>query len=287
VRNVIAPVLLALAGTACPLAAGAPLRDFDCVIEPRQIVEIRSPVAGLIAAVPVKRGDPVRAGQVLVEIDAALDRAALEVAAFRAAMQAPERTAEARVAYSRAKAERTAALAGEKFISDQERDNAQAEQRLAEAELDEVRENTALARLEHRRLQEQVRLRSLRAPVDGVVLERLMHPGDLAGLGEAAKPILRLADISVLQVEVLLPVAAWDRIRPGQTVQVQPDLPRAGRVAARVSAVDRVFDAASGTFGVRLELPNPGGRLPAGVRCKAGFADIDPAPARPAGTAPK
>ena len=40
---------------------------------------------------------------------------------------------------------------------------------------------------------------------------------------------------------------------------------------ARVTVVDRVVDAASGTFGVRLELPNPDYRLPAGLKCKVRF----------------
>jgi hypothetical protein len=38
-----------------------------------------------------------------------------------------------------------------------------------------------------------------------------------------------------------------------------------------VKLIDRVFDAASGTFGLRLELPNPGNRLPAGLRCRIQF----------------
>jgi hypothetical protein len=35
--------------------------------------------------------------------------------------------------------------------------------------------------------------------------------------------------------------------------------------------VDRVIDAASGTFGVRLQLSNPGNRIPAGLRCTVRF----------------
>jgi len=38
-----------------------------------------------------------------------------------------------------------------------------------------------------------------------------------------------------------------------------------------------VLDAASGTFGVRLALPNPGQQLPAGIRCKVQFEQADPA----------
>jgi multidrug efflux pump subunit AcrA (membrane-fusion protein) len=37
---------------------------------------------------------------------------------------------------------------------------------------------------------------------------------------------------------------------------------------ARVTHVDKIIDAASNTFRVRLSLPNPGNRLPAGARCK-------------------
>jgi multidrug efflux pump subunit AcrA (membrane-fusion protein) len=38
-----------------------------------------------------------------------------------------------------------------------------------------------------------------------------------------------------------------------------------------VSIVDRVIDAASGTFGVRLTMPNPGHAVPAGLKCMVEF----------------
>jgi hypothetical protein len=44
-----------------------------------------------------------------------------------------------------------------------------------------------------------------------------------------------------------------------------------GTFPARVIIVDRVVDAASSTFGIRLELRNPGNRIPAGIRCKVKF----------------
>jgi hypothetical protein len=50
-----------------------------------------------------------------------------------------------------------------------------------------------------------------------------------------------------------------------------------------VTVVDQVLDAASGTFGVRLALPNPERQLPAGIRCKVLFeareaASVDATP---------
>jgi multidrug efflux pump subunit AcrA (membrane-fusion protein) len=44
-----------------------------------------------------------------------------------------------------------------------------------------------------------------------------------------------------------------------------------GKYTARVEIVDRVVDAASGTFGVRMTLPNPDRKIPAGLKCRARF----------------
>ena len=57
----------------------------------------------------------------------------------------------------------------------------------------------------------------------------------------------------------------------GMRAQIIPEAPINGRHTAVVTIVDKVIDGASGTFGVRLELPNPGNKLPAGVKCKVIF----------------
>jgi multidrug efflux pump subunit AcrA (membrane-fusion protein) len=44
-----------------------------------------------------------------------------------------------------------------------------------------------------------------------------------------------------------------------------------GTYSARITVIDRVIDAASGTFRIRLELPNPKNEIPAGLRCKVKF----------------
>ena len=49
-----------------------------------------------------------------------------------------------------------------------------------------------------------------------------------------------------------------------------------GQHTATVKVIDRVFDAASGTFGVRLELPNKRGIVPGGIRCQVEFAQLKP-----------
>jgi multidrug efflux pump subunit AcrA (membrane-fusion protein) len=68
-----------------------------------------------------------------------------------------------------------------------------------------------------------------------------------------------------------LPVALYGQIAEGDTATVEPEAPISGSYKAKVTVVDRLFDAASRTFGVRLVLPNPDLRLSAGMRCKVSF----------------
>ena len=84
-------------------------------------------------------------------------------------------------------------------------------------------------------------------------------------------PILKLAQLDPLYVEVIVPVSMLGKVAPGMLVLVTPELPLNTIVTAQVKVVDRVIDAASGTFGVRLELPNPKYALPAGLKCTVRF----------------
>ena len=109
----------------------------------------------------------------------------------------------------------------------------------------------------------------VRSPVDGVVVERLLMPGEYRN---EQSPIITLAQVNPLRVEVFIPTALYGQVYVGQAAEVSPEAPVGGMHPATVAVVDRVLDAASGTFGVRLELPNPELRLPAGIRCKVAFS---------------
>jgi RND family efflux transporter MFP subunit len=255
--------------------------EFDCVMEPRQVVEIRSTVEGVIEKLTVDRGDFVKKGQVLVQLDAAVERASAELARQRSQLEGAVRSGESRVEYSLKKHGRQEELFKQSFISAQARDEAATERKLAESELKEAIDNRRVAELEYRRQTEVVKLKTIVSPVNGVVMERLMHPGEVAEAGVGRKPILKVADVETLHVEVVLPVEAYGRVKVGGKADVIPDAPIGGRYSATVAVVDRVFDAASGTFGVRLALPNAKRQLPAGLRCKASFPGIgDDVPAR-------
>jgi RND family efflux transporter MFP subunit len=264
------------------LACGAPhAAEFDCVLEPRQMVELRSPATGLIERIHVERGQFVRAGQVVVELDSGAEKAALDVARHKATMQGAVRSGESRLGYATLKLSRRENLAADDLISKQDRDETATERKLAESELQEAGDNVKLAALEVRRNEELIRLRSLRSPVSGVVMERNMHVGELADSADSRKPILKIADIGTLHAEAVLPAEAFPYVKAGMRATVRVSLPQAINAAATVRVVDRVLDAASGTFGVRLEVPNPNLAIPAGIQCRVELADV------PAGLAGK
>jgi RND family efflux transporter MFP subunit len=254
-----------LAGAAPPVAA-----VYECLIEPSQVVELRTTVEGLIDKVNVRRGDSVRRGQVLAELQSRAEKLAVASAKFRAGMEGQIDTSQSRIAYATKKLARAEELHRQNMVSAQSRDDADAELRLANAELKAAMENRDLARIEQQRAEEQLAMRTLVSPFDGVVIDRLLNPGDLAESGSGRKAVLKLAQIDPLRVDIILPGALFGKIRAGARVVVLPQ-GDAVRHSATVSMVDKVVDAASGTLVARVDLPNRDGKIPSGVRCRAEF----------------
>lgn len=127
--------------------------------------------------------------------------------------------------------------------------------------------NRRLAELELNRSIAELNQRMLRSPITGVVVKRFLHPGEFVN----RNPILELAQLDPLRVEVFAPISLLGRLAVGMRGQVMPEAPVGGTHGARVTVVDRVVDAASSTFGVRLELSNPNYKIPAGLKCRVRF----------------
>jgi len=224
--------------------------DLECLLEPRMSLKIGSPVPGALSDVFVDRGDLVKKGQLVARIDSRAQIADVELS-------------KARAEYAKRRVERNEELAREELMSAQERDDMVTDAQLAGLELSE-RETL-------------VEIRNIRSPVNGVVVERFKGPGEYV----QETDIMEIAQIDPLNVEVVVPVRYFGSIRMGSTAQVTLEAPVGGTYDAKVKIIDTVIDAASGTFGVRLEIPNRGYKIPAGLRCTASF------PAGPtAGTGP-
>jgi RND family efflux transporter MFP subunit len=274
-------VLTAVAGLVVGSSVGAAPpgepAGFECLLEPWQVVEVRAPVDGIIAAIGANRGDAIRRGQMLLELQSAAERAAVESARYRSTMQGQIVSARSRIQYAALKLQRLTELQRDNFASAQSRDEADAEKRLAEAELQSATETRELAAIELQRAKEQLALRTVAAPFNGVVIDRMLNPGDLAEAGSGRKPVLKVAQIDPMRADVALPAALFGQVRVGTRANVLAAV-GGGHYAATVRSVDKVIDAASSTFVVRLELPNPQGAVPGGSRCSATIEGLAAAP---------
>ncbi len=214
----------------------------ECLLEASVEVNLGSPADGVIAQMFVERGDMVHKGQPLVRLNDSVEKATVALSHGRAE-------------FARRKAARNEELYNKQLISIQERDQLETEARLAELELAER--------------EAALRLRTIRSPIDGVVADRYAAPGDQVLRGSAK--ILRLLQLDPLHAEAVAPASLLGKIRVGSEADVTPLGGTGGPQRARVSAVDRMIDAASGTFRIRLQMRNPGLRIPAGLRCRVSF----------------
>lgn len=256
---------------ACAVSVSASGSEFDCLIEPKAVVKVGSPVPGLLKTVTVERGDWVKAGQVLGTLLSDVEEATEKLAATRASSRAAVLSARAQVEYEERRRARNEDLYRQKAISAQDMEKVDTELALRRLELQAAEEEQRIAALELARVRALLAIRTIRSPVDGVVMERTLSPGEFV-VDEGR--IATIARVDPLNVEVFLPAALYGSVAVGNEVQIQIEPDLGGPRSARVVVVDRVMDAASGTFGVRLDLPNPHAELPAGLRCKVTFPDV-------------
>ena len=263
-------LLVAVAGAALasPAQAAPAAPDYACLVEPNQLLKLAAPVTGVVNVVTVDRGDRVKKGQLLATLDYEVEEAAALIAQVRAANDTAIRSGRARLEFLKRKQARNEQLRTTDAVSFAAMDEAIADAKVAEATLREAELNLAMARLEARRSEGQLQQRRILSPVDGVVTERVLGPGEFRN---DQAHILTVAELDPLRVETFLPIALYGSVRVGDKAEVSPEAPVGGRYTATVTVVDQVLDAASSTIGVRLELPNPEYRIPAGIHCRVRF----------------
>jgi membrane fusion protein, heavy metal efflux system len=263
---------LIIAGIACLGAVVAQAEPLGCLIQPYQEADIGSQVVGVLDRVLVERGDFVKKGQPVAQLNAEVERAALQGAKLRADATADLRAAASNHEFAQKKKIRTEDLYQKNFISQQATDQAVTEAQVAEMRLRQAREAQQLAQQELVLAQAHLAQRTIRSPLTGVVVEKYLSEGERV----EEKAVVRVATIDPLRVEVIVPASHFNRIKLGMSVNVRPEVADAEARNAKVIVVDKVIDAASNSFRVRLELPNPNLTLPPGLRCKVDFNTTGP-----------
>ncbi len=251
----------------CLGSAGVRADPLSCLIQPYQEADIGTQVVGVIDHVLVERGDFVKKGQPVVQLNSDVERAALAAAKLRAGATADLRAAASNHEFAQKKKVRTDDLYQKNFVSQQATDQAATEAQVAEMKLRQAREQQRLAQQELALAQAQLAQRTIRSPLNGVVVEKYLSEGERV----EEKAVVKVATIDPLRVEVIVPASYFSKIKQGMDANVKPEMADSGPQTAKVVVVDKVIDAASNSFRVRLELPNPNYQLPPGLRCKVDF----------------
>jgi membrane fusion protein, heavy metal efflux system len=260
--------LLALVCSFAPLYSHA-TQPLGCLIEPDRIAEIGSQVIGIVEQVHVERGDVVRKGQVLATLRADVERASVQVASTRSQVEAEVRTAEANLKLARITQKRQEGLVAKKFISEQALDKAIADTEIAAQRLALSKEQLRTSNSELSLARAQLDQRTIRAPIDGIITDRYVWPGERV----EEKALFRMAKTNPLRVEMVISATSYGTISKGMQLSVAPQLPKMQPLDATVTLVDKLIDGASNTFRVRAEIKNPNSEIPAGLRCKVELPD--------------
>lgn len=199
-------------------------------------------VSGAILALHVKTGDRVGAGQELVRLDA---RVASQGAA---ASQAQVAAARANLQVAGKEYERQKQLFAKRYISQAALDNAEAQWRASQAQVQALTAQAGVAAT-------QTGLHVLRAPYAGVVSSVPVALGDMAMPG---KPLIHMYDPAALRVTAQLSPQQVGRLRQAQRVEVEIHGLRGERMALPAGNIQVLptADALSHTVTVRALLPD-------------------------------
>nr|WP_067288419.1 efflux RND transporter periplasmic adaptor subunit [Marinobacterium profundum] len=246
------------------------LPALDCLISPGKVVNISSPVPGVIDMLHVQRGDIVEAKASVAQLESEIEKATLALALTRAQMVAESEGERVNLNYDQLQQARFVKLSARNMIAEREQDEAERSLKLSRWRLQQSEELQRVRQHEYLLAEAQLKQKHIHSPISGRVVEVFRHAGEYVD----EEPILQVVQLDPLRVEAILPMHLYGRVETGMTASVYPEVNPTQAYGATVTLVDPVGDAASGTFGVRLELPNSDGRLPAGMKCALQFTSV-------------
>ncbi|HWP99592.1 MAG TPA: efflux RND transporter periplasmic adaptor subunit [Vicinamibacterales bacterium] len=226
-------------------------------------VEVVPKVSGRLQAVQVRLGDRVARGQPIAKIeDKELREQVRQAEASFEVARATVRQRQADLKYAETNLERARNLFGRQLLPRQSLDDAEARYQAAVAQLDlaQAQFQQAQARLEELRINLSNTL--IVSPVDGFVAKRYLDPGAFAS---PSAPVAAVVSIGRLRLVANLVERDVRRVHAGIPATVEVDAYPGEQFSARVARVAPVFDPATRTAEMEIEVPNPGFRLKPGM----------------------
>lgn len=188
-------------------------------------VEVGAEVSGRVAAVLVDFNDHVKAGQLLLEIDPEQARAAVDEARARVAeADAATKQAQASLLEAGQNAKRAEQQAGQGLVSQKELEAARAALARADAATESAKASAQMARATLKSQTSRLEKTRIVSPISGVVLARLVEPGQTVNAGMTTPVLFKLAeDLRRMSLYVYIDEADVGRTREGQSASFTVD----------------------------------------------------------------
>jgi RND family efflux transporter MFP subunit len=226
-------------------------------------VEVVPKVSGRLQSISVRLGDSVRKGQTIAKVeDQEVREQVRQAEASFEVSRATVRQREADLKFAETNLDRSRSLFERQLLPRQTLDDAEARYQASVAQLDLARAQfqQAQARLEELRI--TLANTTVPSPVDGFVAKRNLDPGAYASQNA---PVVSVVDISTVRLVANLVERDLKRVQVGTAAAVEVDAFPGETFSGRISRIAPVFDPATRTAEMEIEVPNRSGRLKPGM----------------------
>ena len=226
-------------------------------------VQVVPRVNGRLQSVDVKLGDPVRRGQIIARVeDREIHEQVRQAEASHQVSQASIRQRDADLKLAKTNLDRSKSLYERQLLPQQTYDDTQARYEAALAQIDLARAQFEQAKARLDELKITLSNTQIVSPVNGFVGKRFLDPGAFASTNA---PVASVVDISRVRMVANLVERDVRRVPAGTRAEVEVDAFPGEKFSGRVSRVAPVFDPATRTAEMEIEVPNPGFRLKPGM----------------------
>jgi membrane fusion protein (multidrug efflux system) len=235
--------------------------------QPYLAVPIFAKLPGFVRRVTVDRGSTVRQGQVLMTLEAPEMQANIVEAQSKAqALSLQRAEAEAKLAGAQSTYDRLkAASATPGVVAENDVVIAQKTAEAAQALVRSYEDSIKAAQAQVQSVKDLEQYLTLKAPFDGIITERNVHPGALVGPGTGSTPLLRLHQVSRLRLVVAVPEALVGAMVKGARVAFTVPAYPGETFYGVLNLMAHDLDEKTRTMAVELDVKNADVRLGAGM----------------------
>jgi RND family efflux transporter MFP subunit len=256
--------------------AAPPVEGF---LEPYKTIDVAASESGIIDVMEVIEGQTVKKGQALAQLDQDVHKAAVEIARRSADARGQLNGAQSELNLASSRLKKLQLLRQKDHATPEEINRAELDVATAEARLLIAKETLDIRSAEFERYRIQLERRTVRSPIDGIVMVVHRDVGEYVSPNEPV--VASVVQLDPLIATFSIPVTTISGIEPRQKLSLQ--VSSTGQtIEGLVDYIAPVTNPQTGTVTVKVRVPNPNGKLRSGEKCL--FAGL--APAQPALTVP-